>query len=344
MSLLTGFDKYALEILNRSDLAHEASKAPAIIRVKNLQTTLAVGTDVWGREGKRQPVLVSASVSLRKPFESASEEDAVTSSTIHYGILSKKILEACEAYASTTSTAATDAPSTVTSLLDIIFHFLTHSGSPSGINFNEPPVLTSSVISSLEVTAMLPKGSLLGSGASLTQAYVYSPVEPKALSRVLALHNLSIPTLIGVNPNERLAKQIVIANIELDQWTDAVDPYPQLEQVVVKTIEESSFQTLEALATHVCQRVIKYLVIPQYIPKGPNAICPLVRIRLEKPTAVTMADAPVVELVVNSGPQVTAAFYSFQQIQDYSTIKVTKVPFPLQGKLNDWIAKEEAKA
>ena len=51
-------------------------------------------------------------------------------------------------------------------------------------------------------------------------------------SRSLKLHGLRIPTLVGVNPNERLAKQIVSVSVEIDRTRE--DRYAQLEELVVK--------------------------------------------------------------------------------------------------------------
>lgn len=62
------------------------------------------------------------------------------------------------------------------------------------------------------------------------------------------------------------------------------------------------------------------------------------KIRLEKPTAVTWADAPAVEMVLSSdgdpelptddGPGVGAG--------------AKMVPFPLQGRLDEWIRENES--
>ena len=67
-----------------------------MIQVNNLQTNLKVGTDAWGRAGKLQPALISATVSLLQDFGTAAMGDDVDQSTIHYGILSKEILKVAE--------------------------------------------------------------------------------------------------------------------------------------------------------------------------------------------------------------------------------------------------------
>lgn len=91
-------DAKSPQLIHTWDLIQAVGKPHSVVRVRNLQTSLIVGTDAWGRKGKNQPVLISASASLRNPFESASSEDAVTGSTIHYGIMSKAILGACKLF------------------------------------------------------------------------------------------------------------------------------------------------------------------------------------------------------------------------------------------------------
>jgi dihydroneopterin aldolase len=207
------------------ELAQTAGEPHSVIRVRNLQTSLKVGKDAWGGEGKLQPVLISATVSLRKPFESASTEDAVTKSTVHYGILSKAILDACTKFSEGNSAVLT-----LRAFLTSLLVHLTESSPPT------IPVIPKAILRSLEVKITLPKASLIGTGVSLTSALTYNAKNDgiSAGSSVLALHELRIPTLIGVNPNERLAKQIVVANIQLDPWVSEKDVYNELEEIVVK--------------------------------------------------------------------------------------------------------------
>ncbi|KAH6671220.1 Dihydroneopterin aldolase-domain-containing protein [Halenospora varia] len=310
----------------RFELDRAAGQSPAVIRVRNLQTILNIGKDAWGRSGKSQPVLLSASVFLNMPFESASNEDAVTKSTIHYGILSKRILEASALFSPGQTIKGQYESRTLRKLTHWIYQSLTRPSDDGG-----DPILTESVLNLLELSIMLPKASLIGTGVSLTFASLFNIVDRSVISINLALHDLRIPTLIGVNSNERLAKQIVVANVEIDGYALLGDEYCELEQVVVKTIEESSFQTLEALATHVCRRIIKYFLLPHYLEReenlDENPDVPNVKICLEKPTAVTMADAPVIELVMNA-----------RNSGLWERCPIIKVPFPLSSTLDHWIS------
>jgi len=338
------------------NFAKTAGESIATIRVRNLRTTLTVGKDAWGRPKKSQPLLISATVSLRKLFESASVDDEVDSSTIHYGILSKTIIEAMKAFESCGDCFTDGALSTtMRGLLDYIFTYLTHwsldGGSEAGADFSdlEKILVDCATVKYMELQIMLPKASLLGSGVSLTGAATYDASHnsrPSVYCIGLELHNLRVPTLIGVNKNERLAKQIVAANVQIDGYNSCQDAYNELEELVVKTLEESSFETLEALAAHIGRRVIRYFLIPSFpdnhaakvlLQSLPNNIhFHRVRISLEKPTAVMLADASVVEMLVDSDPSRNGmAKKLWEAWLEHAAVP----PFPLQGRLDEYIAK-----
>jgi dihydroneopterin aldolase len=291
--------------------------------VRNLQTKLPIATDAWGRAGKLQPVLISCSVYLREVFGEASEKDEVTGgSTVHYGSLSNAILEAVAVFYGG-------------SLRHIVERI--RDSLVAEEDRNVEGLLTSKILNVLTITITLPKASLLGSGLSFTQSTTYDASSPKftGVSYALKLQDLHIPTLIGVNANERLAKQMVVANVEVDRWVKEEDCYVELERIIVsvrlhsypsltflweavylmsscfvlsgmnllipdQTISESSFQTLESLTSHLSHIIVKEFILPNHSSLGENF--PLLNIALEKPTAVTMADAPCVELRVDTNP------------------------------------------
>jgi len=215
-------------------VAQEAGEAQAVIRVRNIQTSLIIGKDAWGRESKQQPVLISIAVSLRKAFESASNEDAVTQSTVHYGSLTKAIMGKCDQW----NKAPIDARTLKELLLGLVRELTHRSFTGETVSWIESgqPLLAPSILKALEIKIMLPKASLTGNGVSHTCNIAYSDAEdgPAIHNTVLELHDLRILTLIGVNLNERLAKQIVIANIEIDRWLPLRDCYNELEEIVTK--------------------------------------------------------------------------------------------------------------
>lgn len=226
-------------LLTSYALSQLAGEPHTLIRLLNLQTVLAVGTDAWGRSHIPQPVLVSATISLAEPFASASSSDAVTGSTVHYGVLSKAILGACAEFESlgTKGKEAGNGKS-LYALVMYLQAFIT--GVVSTLQEGEE----GGRMRMLEVEVKLLKASLLGSSVSLKGSFVYGDVDSRdngkkglvAHSMVLRLHELKIPTLIGVNPNERLAKQMVVADIDIEKWDRIDDDYYKLENLVVQVI------------------------------------------------------------------------------------------------------------
>lgn len=217
---------------NLWQLFKDAPEQHSVIHVRNLQTSLAIGRDAWGRQGKLQPVLISISVSLKQPFESASSEDAVTESTIHYGTLSKAILEFCgqqevDAENMRAQGIIRDRPLSVFSN-----NLIQHLNMP----ISGKPAILHAKVSWLQVKITLPKASLQGSGIcfSDTMAWSDSPTAPPTKVSSLHLRDLQISAIIGVNTVERLAKQVVVANVTLEPWSNEADAYNELEQIVVK--------------------------------------------------------------------------------------------------------------
>lgn len=215
-----------------------ASGAPtAVVRVKNLQSTIQGPQDAWGRPNRPQPISVSASVSLAKPFGSSSSTDVVDSDTVHYGLLSKAILRTLDRLA---AQARTDQITPLPDVLENVWIDLTGLntfGKPSG-GATEKPFLNTAFVRSLSITVYLPKASLLGAGASLTGSAVFDiddgGVSMSMRGMSLKVHDLRVPTLIGVNDNERTAKQVVVANVEVDKFDGVGDAYCGLEAVVVE--------------------------------------------------------------------------------------------------------------
>src|SRR3954462_13724068 len=73
-----------------------AGEPKAVVRVRNLQAIVQGGTDAWGRPGKAQPALISAEISFVHPFGTVCSDDRLSPETVHYGKLSKAILEAID--------------------------------------------------------------------------------------------------------------------------------------------------------------------------------------------------------------------------------------------------------
>ena len=110
--------------------------------------------------------------------------------------------------------------------------------------------------------------------------------------------------------------------------------------IINETVEESSFETLESLATHLSKRIIKYFIYP-YSPG--QEIFSQVRISLEKPSAIRFADAPAIEIIRTSDPRLDTDSKKLyeewfrDEEEDDIGLRRPGIPFPLQGRLDTWI-------
>ncbi|KAK0748178.1 hypothetical protein B0T21DRAFT_406716 [Apiosordaria backusii] len=280
----------------------QADSLPAVVSVRNLSAVLLrAARDGWNRPLRPQPVFISAEIAFREPFDSASQTDKLGHDTIHYGNLSKALLDTVEFYFGPGATAAIDHEGKAEEgaggwdaqlVLNQMWFDLTgttldgrEEGDKGGRSFLGGSL---SRIGLLSVTITLPKASLLGEGVGFTASAGYDEqgrMSARALS--MEIKRLRVPTLIGLNPNEREAKQMLIVGVTIEEVNVRGDRYTRVEGTVVKALEESSFETLEALGTHLIDEVEKVFV---------NARDYTVKVRMEKPIAVPLAECPVVEV------------------------------------------------
>ncbi|KAK5663274.1 hypothetical protein OQA88_3701 [Cercophora sp. LCS_1] len=267
-----------------------AGEPPATILVKNLLSTTHAAWDAWGRPSKHQPMLITARVSFAEPFPTSASTDQLSADTVHYGTLSKCILSSVEQqtkpYPLTGGDGSTRNPFI---LIHSIWDALTGGCAWTGLHSykHDDKHLLGGVmerITFLGVEVTFPKASLLGSGVTIGAS---AAPGGGVYNFFMRLNEVRVPTLIGVNANEREAKQVVSATVTLDGIDAPTDGhnYVDLERTVVKVMEESEFETLEALANYIADKVLKEF--PENLQ---------VHVKLEKPTAVTFADCPVIEV------------------------------------------------
>jgi dihydroneopterin aldolase len=247
-------------LLTPHELLLKTAEPHSQISVHNLQTTLPLARDAWGRPSKLQPLLISCTLSLRHPFSSTSTSDHLTNETIHYGILSKAILDACQEFRELCEDEVMPVPMHIKALVCYLQFYLTGCDTlpripyyvtlPTGQN---PPtsaakvekdnggkpkevLVPCSMLNALSLEIVLPKASLMGSGIILEGDFIYEEGHhgPSAYSMVLKLRELHVPAIVGVNGNERKAKQVVVCNVEMERWDRMVDAYNELEEIVVK--------------------------------------------------------------------------------------------------------------
>ncbi|KJZ78309.1 hypothetical protein HIM_02347 [Hirsutella minnesotensis 3608] len=292
------------------ELREAVGRPPAVVCVKNLQTTVQGPDDAWGRRDRPQPMLVSARAVLRRGFGATSARDALDADTVHYGQLSKAILASLEALPAARNTgsgsARGDEPLDLFRVLSHIWLRLTGCDPLSGYRLAAgtgagKPLVNAAAVRSLEITAKLPKASLVGQGACLTLSGVLdgdSDCPVNMCARTLRLHGLRVPTVVGINDNERKAKQAVVVNVEVDNFRAPCDTFQALEARIVECIEASSFGTLEALSARLAEVITCYTREEGHEPNNGSG-CHLT-VAVEKPIAVPFADAPSVELRVNT--------------------------------------------
>lgn len=177
------------------------------IRDLQLQAPPHHALDAWGRE-KEQPVLLSVHLAFKSGFDSAANNDALDASTMHYGILAKGLrgLVPQEGWRSVDNLAQ-------------LVHDKISSMLPG------PDLLDS-----LAIEIKMPKASLLGESVVFHRFYDHGVVQD-----TMHLVNVCLPTLIGVNSNERNAKQKLVVNL----WIGGLkgkdcDSYTELEQILTK--------------------------------------------------------------------------------------------------------------
>ncbi|KAH6853781.1 Dihydroneopterin aldolase-domain-containing protein [Chaetomium sp. MPI-CAGE-AT-0009] len=261
------------------------------------------GRDAWGRTHKAQPCTVSAEVAFHAPFATAAARDALGDDTVHYGTLSKAVLASVAGFekkrareAEAAAEAGGPGERTLRDVLACVWRDLTgleldgRVCDETAAEGAAPAFLDVSKVRLLSVSVALPKASLLGDGVRLTASAVFNAAEQGQMEgRAMALEvsRLKVPTLVGVNANERLAKQFVIVTVTVEGFASGEDAYTEIERDVVTAMEASSFETLEALGAHLAE-----VVLDSRWKEDGWQVC----IRMEKPTAVPMADCPIVEV------------------------------------------------
>ncbi|RCI14517.1 hypothetical protein L249_6857 [Ophiocordyceps polyrhachis-furcata BCC 54312] len=279
--------------------SHQAmGEAPAIVRVRGLQTTVKGPHDAWGRPGRPQPMLMSAEVALQGAFAASSSQDALAVDTVHYGQLSKAIRASVERLSLLSALPEAEPLTTLFSNLALVWRDI-RAGDNADVPSPDADIrlLDVGAVSYLLLTAFLPKASLLGDGVSLVMAGAVSGFAEEPTC-ALGLHGLRVPTLIGINGNERRARQTVVISVEIDNFDPSADNYHGIEARVVEETAASSFDTLEALAAHLLKIIARYLRAQRLEPGDGSGS--RVTIIVEKPMAVPFADAPAVELRLNT--------------------------------------------
>ncbi|MCJ1473807.1 trifunctional dihydropteroate synthetase [Lambiella insularis] len=239
---------------------------PEYVYLRNLHLSAVIGKDAWGRDLKPQPIILS--IRLQKELGAAARGDDV-SQTVNYGQVCKTV------------TSYVEQEQVFPNLLD----FAIKIGC----------IASQRGCAAVLVRAILPKASLRAEGGLGIEIVRFNDGrdEDVSIGKTL-LNGLKIPCIIGVNKHERLAKQVVVINLEINDERVAYllfgnsnrtpQPWTILLGNIITTVENSSYETLEALATKVLEVM--------FTEKCLNCIS----ISIEKPSALAFVEGAGVHI------------------------------------------------
>ncbi|KAB2578475.1 tRNA-dihydrouridine synthase [Lasiodiplodia theobromae] len=243
--------------------AHEAATrwpcTADAVSLSSLHLVVRAGRDVWGRTDRAQPLALSLTVASRAGFASAAADDALDGGTVHYGHLSKNVLAALN--------SATATGNEWLSGLDV------------ASRTSEALMATAAegAVEAARLDVCFPKASTLGTGAGVEWTVFYAPATGDVVGFARQF-------------NERTKKQMCLVSVWVDKVSDAaIDAYDVVEDIMLKTVENTDFETLEALAEKVAHTLFDSFIKTE--SSGSN-----LRLRIEKPTAVPLADFPAIEI------------------------------------------------
>ncbi|MCJ1371890.1 trifunctional dihydropteroate synthetase [Loxospora ochrophaea] len=160
------------------------------IYLNTLHITAVVGKDAWNRDSKPQPVEIS--VRLQKDVSSAGEKDDIDQ-TVSYGKMCKDIQKLV---------ASQKEFDGLEDLNDQIKGLSINNDWGGG---------------ALYVTSVAPKATLRAEGGISLQSF-YAWDEGDVNTATWWINDMKMACIIGVNPHERLEKQLVIVNLGI--WED----------------------------------------------------------------------------------------------------------------------------
>ncbi|TDL21139.1 tetrahydrobiopterin biosynthesis enzymes-like protein [Rickenella mellea] len=234
---------------------------------RELRVNATVGPDRWGKT-RPQPVHISVQVHL--PLERACRSDDVVDS-VHYGDLCKDI----------------SALSLAKSFSDL--HELAEE---AGLH-----ALRDSRVEGVRVVAEALNQFLmadsLGVEVSLTRSVNGHSVKSNAF-----IKNLGVHVIIGVNLPERISQQRVVIGIKFHEPAWKKPNWHNIHADLVRTIEKTSFLTLEAFTSHVAHAACG---IPDVTK---------VTVHSEKPSALAFAQCSGVKITR------TRSFYGLKKVEN----------------------------
>lgn len=288
---------------------------PDSILLTGLTVRMLVGVDNWERI-KPQPVIID--VRVHTDVSLAGSSDHLPHS-IHYGILTKELEAHCsnERYRSLEALAEglakvcifiCRAPQ-VTLQVQKPRSLLHAQSAGVEITRTASDFLTSQDKNAETIYSPATKASSTILTPDQLNSLRLSPTSNSATNDRVFVKDLCISTILGVNPWERVDKQVVKINLEvfsglerlrqaslLGSKSTLVVPAPHVDVVtrpqnyrtivrsITNYVEKSSYKTVESLATSIAKVAIRENRVER------------IRVRVDKPSAIMFADAAGVEV------------------------------------------------
>jgi dihydroneopterin aldolase/2-amino-4-hydroxy-6-hydroxymethyldihydropteridine diphosphokinase/dihydropteroate synthase len=287
---------------------------PDSILLSGLTVRMLVGVDNWERV-KQQPVTID--VRVHTDVSQAGSSDHLPYS-IHYGTLTKELEAHCasERYRSLEALAdglakvcifVCKAPRVTLRVQKPRSLLHAHSAGVQ-ISRSASDYLTPRDENAETIYAPATKANTKSISVEQLSSLRLSPNSTSAIKDRVFVKDLCISTILGVNPWERVDKQVVKINFEVYSGLERLRqasmlngkslavPAPSVDVVtrpqnyrtivrsITKYVEGSSYKTVESLATSIAKVAI-----------GENRV-ERIRVRVDKPSAIMFADAAGVEV------------------------------------------------
>ncbi|KAG8860057.1 trifunctional dihydropteroate synthetase [Serendipita sp. 411] len=232
-----------------------------LVMIEDLSFNANIGPDCWNRP-RPQPLLLS--VAIEANLEGAGYDDDVNQS-VNYGTLSKELL----------ALAGNQTFPDMQTLVEEAAK-LSLSKLPPGekgsvkVTLKAPKLLLQDAMLSLEISRI--------AGESLEWGKRWNWM----------LHDWRVPVLIGLNPPEREAKQILVLDVALHMnrsIEQEVCSVPELVSHLIKWIDTTSYLTLEKFAAEFCNKAMS---------QHPQTVS--IVLKVSKPSAVLNARAACIQI------------------------------------------------
>jgi FolB domain-containing protein len=181
-----------------------------VVSINALQLSADVGPDCWNRQ-RAQSVHITVHLHLKPSYLTASGRSDDVCDSVDYGHLSKAIIGVVEKKTGSSF-------GSIHGLMVAVTH--------------EAFAVAGEAAVEVRVVAELPKLIQLARGFSV-ELTTPRGADIDLIPRKVSVTELALPAIIGVNPPERLAKQLVVTNIDFFENAGPSHP-PDYQEIVSK--------------------------------------------------------------------------------------------------------------